>query len=216
VPPGHSVDESIEVVAMHVFRIASILSATLLCACQGAHSQIKAVQDFRAARKAGDLETARSYLTDDPRVWYEVHAGEGMPWKLSAGRWKTWDTHFNGKSTLGPWHVEDDRVWAVAEEMNDYFRLIERRDMPRYRITYFNEADGKISGYMISAADPDRERTPMVSHYDEFEAWSLANNPQEWEYLRPGGSLDPTGDRAPRTRALANRWRASAGLPPIE
>jgi len=179
-------------------------------------SRVKTVQDFRAAREAGDLERARSYLGDDPRVWYDAYAGEGMPWKLGAGRWKTWDMHFNGESKFGPWHVEDDRVWAVVEEMNDYFRLIERRDMPRYRITYFNEENGKIAGYMISAADPDSPGTPMISRYDEFEAWALANARQEWEYLRPGGRLDPTGDRAPRTRALANRWRASVGLPPIE
>ena len=25
------------------------------------------------------------------------------------------------------------------------------------------------------------------SRYDEFEAWVLANAPQEWAYLRPGG-----------------------------
>ena len=69
---------------------------------------------------------------------------------------------------------------------------------------------------MISAADPDASGSTMVSRYDEFEAWALANDPEEWESLRPGGRLDPTGDRAPRTRALANRWRASVGLPPIE
>ena len=210
---------------MKAFGISSVLSAILLCACHGhgghpwppsTPSQIKTVQNFRAARKAGDLVTARSYLGGDPRVWYDAYEGEGMPWKLGAGRWKTWDTHLNGESTFGPWHVEDDRVWAVVEEMNDYFRLIERRDMPRYRITYFNEDDGRIGGYMISAADPDFPGTPMVSRYDEFEAWALVNDPDEWEYLRPGGRLDPTGDRAPRTRALANRWRASVGLPPIE
>ena len=217
---------------MNALGISSVLTAILLCACHEEHSssprnlskqagvsrqsQIKTVQDFRAARKAGDLERARSYLGDDPRVWYDAYAGEGAPWKLGAGRWKTWDTHFNGESKFGPWYVEDDRVWAVVEEMNDYFRLIERRDMPRYRITYFNEDNGKIAGYMISAADVDSPGTPMVSRYDEFEAWALANAPQEWEYLRLGGHLDPTGDRAPRTRALANRWRASVGLPPIE
>ena len=81
--------------------------------------------------------------------------------------------------------------------MNDYFRLVERRDMPRYRITYFNEENGKVAGYMISAADPGSMGTPLVSRYDEFEAWALANAPQEWEYLRPGGRLDPT-DRAPK------------------
>ena len=57
--------------------------------------------------------------------------------------------------------------------------------MPRYRITYFFDAHARISGYMISAADPDAPSSPMVSRYDEYEAWALANDPEEWEYLHP-------------------------------
>ncbi len=188
-----------------------------LSACT--HHHISSVESFRAARKAGDLDLAQSYLGDDPRVWYDAREGEGSPWRLgTGGRWKQWDTHFNGESELGPWQADGDMVWSVAEEMNDYFRLIERQDMPRYRITYFFDEQDRISGYMISAADPDApsSSSPMVSRYEEFEAWSLANDPEEWEYLRPGGSLDPTGDRAERTRILANRWRASVNLPAIK
>ncbi len=197
--------------------LAALLLASFgLTACTNPH--LGTVEAFRVARKAGDQEKARSYLSDDPRVWYDAKEGDGSPWKLGAGRWKQWDNHFNGKSDLGPWHVEDGTIWAVAEEMNDYFRLIERQDMPRYRITYFFDEQDRISGYMISAADPDApsSSSPMVSRYEEFEAWALAKDPEEWEYLRPGGSLDPTGDRAERTRALANRWRASVNLPPLE
>ena len=180
------------------------------------HPHVATIEAFRAARRAGDLETARQHLGDDPRVWYDAREGAGSPWKLGEGRWKTWDDHFNGSSDMGPWHVEGSRVWAVVEEMNDYFRLIERRDMPRYRITYFIEDDGRLGGYMISPADPDAPNSPMVSRFDEFEAWARVNEPTEWAYLRPGGRLDPTEDRARRTRALANRWRSSVGLPPIE
>ncbi len=193
---------------------ALLLMSLGLTACTNHH--IGTVESFRAARKAGDQEKARSYLSDDPRVWYDAKEGEGSPWKLGAGRYKQWDTHFRGKSELGPWHVDGDTIWTMVEEMNDYFRLIERQDMPRYRITYFFDEQDRILGYMISAADPDAPSSPMVSRYEEFEAWALANEAEEWEYLRPGGSLDPTGDRAERTRVLANRWRASVNLPAIE
>ena len=192
--------------------LIALLSMLAGCADQ----RISTVESFHAARKAGDLDLARSYLSADPRVWYDSKEGEGSVWKLGGGRYKQWDTHFRGKSELGPWHVESGTLWAVAEEMNDYFRLIERQDMPRYRITYFFDDQDRISGYMISAADPDAPSSPMVSRYEEFETWAFANDPEEWEYLRPGGSLDPTGDRAERTRVLANRWRASVNLPPIE
>jgi len=195
------------------FMLACLLVSASMSGC--ASPQVRTVEAFRAARKAGDLETARTYLAPDPRVWYDAHEGEGSPWSLGGGRWKTWDTHFRSKSELGPWHVEGDRVWAVAEEWNEYFALIERTDTPRYRITYFMTPDGKIGGYMISAADPDAPDTPSRDRGDEFAAWAEANHPDEWAYLRPGGSLDPTGDRAERTRALANQWRATVGLAPI-
>lgn len=178
--------------------------------------QIRAVEEFRAAREAGNLDKAGEYLGDDPRVWYDTHEGEGNAWNINGGQYKNWDEHFNGQGKVGKWQSEGNRVWAVVEEMNDYYRLIERQDMPRYRITYFFEDDGRIEGCMISAADPDVVDSPMVSQFDEFKAWATAHDPVEWEYLRPGGSLDPTGDRAARTRALANRWRVSEGLPALE
>jgi hypothetical protein len=197
---------------------ASILIVTTLAGCGQVRdvSSVATVESFRAARASGDLEAASAYLAPDPRVWYDEHTGDGLPWSLGAGRWKAWDDHFNGQSDLGPWHAEDGTVWAVATETNDYYRLIERQGESRYRITYFLDDAGRITGYMISAADPDKADPPSDSRFDEFEAWVLANHPEEWADLRPGGRLDPTGDRAPRTRALLNEWRASVGLPRIE
>jgi len=184
---------------------------------------IALVESFRAASDRGDLDAARAYLADDPRVWYEKREGEGLAWTLGAGRWKAWDEHFESVSTPGPWHAEGDTVWRINEEWNEYYDLIERTDRPRYRLTYFLEEDAggrrRIKGYMISAADPDAPPPdPGVrrDRADEIEAWAEANEPDEWAYLRPGGKIDPTGDRAARTRALINRWRGSVGLDPIE
>jgi len=165
---------------------------------------------------AGGYELARSYLSDDPRVWYDAREGDGRPLKLGAGLYKAWDEHFNGRSEAGPWTVEGNRVWAVADETNDYFRLLERQDGSRYRITYYFDEDGRIEGYMISAADPGRPSPPRKDRFAEFESWARAEHPEEWEYLRPGGKLDPTGDRAPRTRLLLEEWRKQAGLPLLD
>lgn len=177
---------------------------------------VDVVERFRAARTAGDYDTARDFLSDDPRVWYDSREGEGFPVKLGAGRYKNWDEHFNSHGELGSWIVEDQMVWSVVEEMNDYFRLLERKDMPRYRITYFFDDTGRIEGYMISAAYPGQPSAPSNDRFDEFEAWARLRHSEEWEYLRPGGKLDPTGDRAPRTRRLLEMWRAEIGLPPFE
>ena len=64
----------------------------------GPNSRIATVEAFRAARRAGDLELARSFLAPDPRVWYDAQEGDGAPWTLEGGRWKAWDDHFRGKT----------------------------------------------------------------------------------------------------------------------
>ncbi len=186
-------------------------------------SMITKVESYRAARESGDFDTARALLADDARVWYEQREGEGNPWRPGkGGRWSAWDKHFNSQSTPGPWHTAEHSVWRINREWNEYYDLIERTDDPSYRITYFFDADdaGKISGYMISAADPDAPKppadAPRSDRFDEIEAWAKANHPDEWEYLRPAGKLDPTGDRPRRTRALINQWRTTVGLEPIE
>ncbi len=195
-------------------RAWAVVTLLVMAGCQ--QPQVASVDAFRAARNAGDLDIARTYLTADPRVWYGQRDGPGSPWTLGAGRWKAWDDHFNGHGDLGRWEVEGRTVWAVATEVNDYFRLTERTDVSRYRITYFLNDAGLIEGYMISAADPDNPGQSSDSRADEFAVWAEANHPQEWAYLRPGGKLDPTGDRAPRTRVLLIEWREAIGLPPIE
>ena len=178
-------------------------------------ASIESVEAFRAARDGGDYPAARALLSDDPRVWYDGREGEGHPVKLGEGRWKVWDDHFNSTGEVGPWTVDGDTVWAVADETNDYFHLLERRDTPRYRISYFFDEAGKIEGYMISAAEPDAPARPRQDRFEEFETWAIAHHPEEWRYLRPGGELDPTGDRASRTRRLLEMWRAEVGLPPL-
>ena len=50
---------------------------------------------------------------------------------------------------------------------------------------------------------------------EEFQAWARAHEPDEYAYLRPNGRIDPSGDRAPRTRALLLRWREAIGLPEL-
>ncbi len=204
-------------------------SALLLPACaltertpSTQSSMITKAEAFRAARQSGDLDAARAFLADDPRVWYEARAGDGSPWTLGAGRWNAWDTHFNSESDPGPWQTEAHAVWRINQEWNEYYDLIERTDQSRYRITYFFDPDdaGKISGYMISAADPDAPEPPADAprrdRLDEIEAWAQEHHPDEWAHLRPGGKLDPTGDRPERTRALINQWRATVGLAPIK
>jgi len=203
-----------------MLRRSALLAVLPLALAACTVAPLRTVEAFDAAKRRGDLEAARALLSDDPRVWYDDDSGPGTPWVLGAGRWKAWDEHFRSRSGPSPWHVEPapggHTVWRVVEETNDWYRLIEREDVPRYRLTYSLDRAGRIAGYRISAADPDAPPAERRDRFDELAAWAAANEPDEWAYLRPGGNLDPTGDRAPRTRALANRWRAAVGLEPIE
>jgi tetratricopeptide (TPR) repeat protein len=177
---------------------------------------VETVESFRAAVEAGDYETARLHLSDDPRTWYGSHEGPGSPWTLGAGRWKPWDEEFNGESDLGPWNVGDGRVFAVAVENNDYYRAIERDPSP-WLLTYFIDDQGRIEGRMVSSApdglQPTTERSP--DRGEEFDRWLRERYPEEHAYLRPDGRIDPTGDRAARTRARLVEWRREIGLPPL-
>ncbi len=193
-------------------NIVLLFVATTLSGC--VHRQVQIAERFDTAKREGRLEEAQGLLVEDPRVWYEAREGEGSVWKLGGGRYKVWDEEFRGRGDAGRWHVEGSAVWRVVEEWNDYYALIEREDTPRYRRTYFFDGE-KIAGTMISAAYPEREPVASVSRFDEIRAWAEEHHPEEWAYLRPGGSLDPTGDRAARTRALINRWRVEVGLEPI-
>jgi len=198
-------------------RALGALALAGLAACRSAppdagDSRIATVEAFLAARAEGDLEKARAYMSADPRVWYDSKQGDGSPWNLAGGRWSVWDEHFRGSSEHEGWHVEGDAVWADFLEHNDYFRLTERGP-GWYRATYFFDGEGLLAGLLIGAA-PGREKPQ--GRRAEFEAWAREHRPDEAEYLMPGGAIDPTGDRAPRMRALLEEWRASVGLPAIE
>jgi hypothetical protein len=100
-------------------------------------------------------------------------------------------------------------------ETNEYFELTERGGGV-WRATYYCDPSGKIAGMMVSSVPGLPPKEPRSDRGDEFKAWAREHHAQEAEYLMPGGSLDPTGDRAPRMRALLNRWGDSAGLAATE
>jgi hypothetical protein len=192
-------------------RLPVVVLIILLAGCVDA--RVHTVEAFEAARDAGDYETARSYMGDDPRVWWGVREGPGAQWALGGGPWRGWDAHFHGDSArITPWRVDGDRVWADMRESNDYYRLLER-EPGFWRRSYFFDGGDRITGTMIGAVD---DPPPPSGRDDEFEAWARANHPGELDYLEPDGKIDPTGDRPQRYRALLNTWRASVGLPPIE
>ncbi len=201
--------------ALLLFSLGGLGSALASCAApaHAADTPIDVVEQFRAARRAGRDAEARQYLSGDPRIWYDERAGEGSPWTLGGGRWKAWDDHFRGSAERATdWQSEGDSVWADFFEVNEYFELTERGGSS-WRGTYYFDESGMIAGFMVSGVPGV---TPARGRRDEFEAWAREHRPGEAEYLMPGGSIDPTGDRAPRMRALLEEWRGTVGLPPTD
>ena len=183
------------------------------CASTARDPRKDTVLAYRHARESGDHQSARAMLVDDPRVWFDTREGAGAPLNLEGkGPWRAWDEHFRSQGMDIRWSSGPDFVSVVRSETNDYFRLIESAGT-QYRITYFFDDQGLIEGYMVS---PWEDAPPRVDRAAEFIAWAKANAPEEWAYLRPDDRIDPTGDRPERTRALANQWRRSVGLAPIE
>lgn len=169
---------------------------------------------LQEARTAGDAERAREFVNDDPRMWYNAREGEGIPLTLTTaeGSYAEWDREFRSEGEILEWEVGPDWVAAIHSEMNDYFRLLERTGS-WYKRTWFFDEQGRITGSMISGWEG---APPTTDRFDEFETWAQSNHPEEWDYLRPGGRLDPTGDRAARTRVLLVAWRREVGLPSID
>ena len=201
---------------MSARRVAPLvlLAASCASAAPGEEEAVAVVETFRVARAAGRIEEARALLADDPRVWYDRREGEGAPWKLTGGRWSDWDEHFRGRTIrVGEWSVRGRTVSADMFEINDWFRLLEGGG-GWWRASYFLDEAGRIEGFLVGPAEGRAQ--PRRARRDEFEAWAFAARPEEAEHLMPGGSLDPTGDRAPRMRALLEEWRAAVGLDPLD
>jgi hypothetical protein len=194
------------------FLPLALVALSLSCrSSQPSRDPTRTVEAFRSACSEGDFASARQLQSSDPRVWYERREGPGEPWTLGGGTWDAWDRHFRSSSTPGPWRIEGSAVVADVTEINDDYRLAER-GAQRHRLTYFLDDEGKLSGLMVSGLPSPDGR----GRRDEFLAWARANEPMELDYLMPGARIDPTGDRAPRARALLERWRRSAGLPMFE
>jgi len=194
-------------------RLAVATAALAACntsAPAPAVGPVAQVEAFRALKAAGDYDAARLLMSDDPRRWWGQREGDGSPWTIGKrGRWADWDDHMQSTSEVLEWTAGDHSATLLTAELNDYYRLLERGPQ-KVGYTYFLDDAGLLTGYLISSPGPrDPGRT------DDYLAWATDHEPDELAYLRPGGTIDPTGDRAQRTRAQVNRWRATQALPPI-
>jgi hypothetical protein len=170
----------------------------------------QAAQRFRQALKAENYDAARVMMSASPRRWFEKREGEGEAWGVGPDAndpWKGWDNHFRSQSAELGWEAGDHVATLTVQETNDYYKLLERSGSTT-AFAYFFDDSGKISGLLIRAVSPG-----TTGRKEEFLRWAKEHEPQELEYVLPGGKIDPSGDHPPRVRALLNRWREAAGLP---
>ncbi len=183
--------------------------------------QREAVLALRSDLWRADTTRARARLADDPRQWWETRRGAGQAWTLGRGRWTAWDEHFRGRNRILLWEPDraDDpvagsvRVSFIVEESNDFYALTGRGPQ-RYRQAYWIDREtGAITGTMIQGL---HDQAPEPGLMPEFAAWAEANRAEEWAELAPRGRVDPSGDHAPRMRALLEAWRTESGLPAVD
>jgi imidazolonepropionase-like amidohydrolase len=170
---------------------------------------IAAVKAFQDAKDRGDRAAAQALLAPGARSWFDEKSGEGDPYELE-GRWSGWDKFFRTKNTYSDWTQGRDSVTASGEEMNDFYRLIERSPT-RFRATWWLDPSGRVTGFLYEP----RGAVVPGDRFPEFKEWAKSEKAAELEYLMPGGKIDPTGDRPRRFRALLDEWRHAAKLPAL-
>lgn len=162
---------------------------------------------YREAKKRGDYETAKKYLADDARIWFEKKEGPGNPLTAKGGPYKHWDKEFRAKTSREKVEVVDGAVTYLSSEINDYYRFIERKTT-KARITYYFNDENKISGMLYQGLSPRKKRPP--DRYDEFKQWANKKYP---------GLLDSPEMKIPKQpkkwRELLTEWRAESGLTSI-
>ena len=172
--------------------------------------RIAAVEAFLAAKERGDRVAAQAMLSPEAKSWFDERQGPGDPYGLD-GRWSGWDAFFRTKNTYSDWTQGRDSVTADGEEMNDFYRLVERSPT-RFRATWWLDASGRVDGFLYEP----RGAVVPGDRFREFKEWARREKPAELDYLMPDARIDPTGDRPQRFRALLEEWRRAAKLPALE
>lgn len=173
------------------------------------HPHVDAVHRFRAAMNAGDHAAATALLAADSRIWFGEKIGEGQRRSIDGGGpWAAWDEVFRSRSAVRDVKVDGSMVRTRVEEMNDWYRLIERAPSV-YFVSYWFDEDGRIAETLIHA-DPDAPEGE--DRLADFRAWADAKHPGAVEALMPQGEIVPSRANAERWTELLLEWRASSGL----
>ena len=194
--------------------LAGLLVVLAAAGCRAAplERDLEIARTYRAHVAAGRTERARAMLADGARTWFGDRTGEGRPLDPAprTGPWAAWDEFFGSTAEVVDPSAAPGSATLVTLETNDYYRLLERGPQ-RNSLTYFVDAQGRITGLRIASAGP----RPM-GRTEQFLAWARAKAPDEIAELMPNGEIDPRGDHPRRFRSLLERWRAESGLPAIE
>lgn len=184
-------------------------------ATTGADSpHVATVKSYYRLRGTGEKEKSLALLSHNSRIWFETKDGPGRKRDKSTGGgpWAEWDRFFNGKVTPLSFEEAGDSVTVRVEEINDFYRLIERPARRHDAVYYFDTA-GKISGTLIRRVQSNDE---PPDRFDEFKAWAAEHRPADLAYLMPDGEIVPDRERATRWKSVLNEWRRTVGLKPID
>jgi hypothetical protein len=184
--------------------LSSFLIAVMFTACStGSKANIEIIKAFLNAREKKDSTRYMALVSPHMRVWYEEKKGEGTKWSPRS-TWAKWDDYFKPVKTYREFKQDSNAVSVIIVETNNFFKLIDRKPAP-VRLTWWLNKEQKIEGYLVrSLAD-----STHTDRLNEFAEWAKKNNPTELEYLMPGGSINPEGDRPQRWERVLLEWKKS-------
>lgn len=186
--------------------LALAFSLSLLGGCM--HPLRVRIDEYRAAKNAGDYATVAKYLAPDARIWFGKKEGEGNPLRAKGGPYAAWDKEFRSTSVKKDFRVKGRTLSYVSHEINDFYRLIERQPTPA-SITYYFDDEDRITGMLYRGLAPKNRRPP--DRYCEFKVWAAKKYPGLLESDEMGIPNQPK-----RWRELLVEWRAEQGFEPID
>lgn len=186
-------------------------AAAALAACGPSREEINRAQfeGFQAAREAGDIERAMSYLADDFRI--DVGEGAGID-REHARDLLAWEAAVGARLEWNPEELEVKRtaLGGTFTEHSGFYDLIGAAAGRKAYIVFCFDDDGRITRMEPRTL---RGQIPLREKLNPFLDWMQKHEAEELAAIYPEGRIRYDAENAGRWLAALRRWRDDIRLP---